>query len=276
MSYYAIIFKEKMQLARYSQNTITSYINTAGVFFRAHKHIKIKDIKETDIERYILQRINKDNISQSRQKHIIGSLKLFYELVFGIRLQLDYLFPKRTETKLPNVLSKRDVKQILDATENIKHKAILSTIYSGGLRISELLNLKIADIDSGRMTIRIKQAKGKKDREVMLSEKLLELLRTYFKEFKPKFYLFEGQDGNIYSARSVQQILKQNLRKAGIRKHASVHTLRHSFATHLLESGTDIRYIQEMLGHNNLKTTEIYTHVTDIAKHRIKSPLDAL
>ncbi|MGZ5244514.1 MAG: tyrosine-type recombinase/integrase [Bacteroidia bacterium] len=276
MKTYAEIFKEKMLIGRYSANTIQTYINTAKSFFSAHAHIKVKEITEKDIEAYIINKIKADNISQSFQKHILGALKLFYKLVFDKTLQLDHLYPKRTETKLPNVLSKEDIKRILDAAENIKHKAILSTIYAGGLRMSELINLKIADVDSNRMMIRIRQAKGKKDREVMLSVKLLELLRQYFIEFKPKVYLFEGQDGGAYSSRSVQQVLKQNMLKAKIIKEASVHTLRHSFATHLLEAGTDIRYIQEMLGHNRLETTQIYTHITDVGKHKIKSPLDAL
>lgn len=265
-----------MQIARYSESSIKAYINTARHFFESNNHLKIKDIKETDVERYIIEKIRNNNISQSHQKQIIGAIKLFYQLVLNRQISIDHLYPKRTETRLPNVLSKEDIKRILDATENIKHKAVLSTIYSGGLRISELINLKIADIDSNRMMIRIKQSKGKKDREVMLSVKLLELLRQYFIEFKPKVYLFEGQDGGTYSSRSVQLVLKQNMLKARIKKHASVHTLRHSFATHLLESGTDIRYIQEMLGHNRLETTQIYTHITDIAKQKIKRPLDAL
>ncbi len=174
------------------------------------------------------------------------------------------------------MLSKEDVKAILEATVNIKHKALLMTIYSGGLRLNEVVHLRLRDIDSKRMVVTVRAGKGKKDREVMLSEALLPILRSYVKAHRPKEYLFEGQDGGPYSPRSVQQVLKTAMRVAGIKQMASIHTLRHSFATHLLESGTDIRFIQEFLGHQSIKTTEIYTHVTTVTKSKIKSPLDLL
>ena len=150
------------------------------------------------------------------------------------------------------------------------------TIYSGGLRISELINLKVKDIDSDRMQIRISQSKGKKDRYTLLSKKTLISLRLYFKEFKPKEWLFEGEGGGQYSDRSIQNILKSAVQKAGIKKRITVHTLRHSFATHLLESGTDLRYIQSLLGHTSSKTTEIYTHITTKGFDQIKNPMDKL
>lgn len=174
------------------------------------------------------------------------------------------------------MLSKQDVKALFDVTVNIKHKAMLMTIYSAGLRLNELVNLQLRDIDSKRMVITIRAGKGKKDREVMLSEALLPVLRSYVKQHQPKTFVFEGQEGGSYSARSVQQVLKSALREAGIRQRASIHTLRHSFATHLLESGTDIRFIQEFLGHQSIKTTEIYTHVTTVSKSQIRSPLDSM
>lgn len=150
----------------------------------------------------------------------------------------------------------------MKATENLKHRAILTVIYSSGLRIGELINLKIKDIDSERKQIRVEQGKGKKDRYTLLSLKTLDLLRTYFKEYKPKEYLFEGQEGGQYAARSIQTFFKEICQKVGIKKKVSVHTLRHSFATHLLENGTDLRYIQALLGHESPKTTEVYTHIT--------------
>jgi site-specific recombinase XerD len=173
-------------------------------------------------------------------------------------------------------LSTDEIVRILKATENLKHKAILTLIYSAGLRIGELINLKIKDIDSARKQIRITQGKGNKDRYTLLSPKTLELLRTYFKEYKPKVFLFEGTEGGPYSARSVQAFFKESCKKAGIRKKTTVHTLRHSFATHLLENGTDLRYIQALLGHESPKTTEIYTHITTKGFDSIKSPLDNL
>ncbi|GGI24374.1 tyrosine-type recombinase/integrase [Pedobacter mendelii] len=169
----------------------------------------------------------------------------------------------RPEHKLPNVLSKEEIKLILEALTNIKHKTMLSLIYSCGLRRSELLHLKPTDIDSKRNLIFIKQSKGKKDRIVPLSLKILEMLREYYKLYHPKVWLFEGQKTeNLYSEKSLQSVLKQALSKAKIIKPVTLHWLRHSYATHLLENGTDLRYIQELLGHNSSKTTEIYTHVS--------------
>jgi len=168
------------------------------------------------------------------------------------------------------------VQKLIKVTNNIKHKTILLLIYSAGLRLGELLNLKIGDIDPKRVKVHVRQAKGKKDRYVVLSEKLLPLLREYYKKYKPKDYLIEGAKGGRYSDKSVQSIMKQAVKKAGIRKKATVHTLRHSFATHLLDDGVDIRFIQELLGHVRLETTQIYTHVSTRSADKIKSPADKL
>ena len=184
--------------------------------------------------------------------------------------------PKR-EKKLPNVLSKEEVKAILDAHSNIKHKMMLSMIYSCGLRCGELLALQPVHIDSKRNIVLLKNSKGKKDRIAPLSPKILEMLREYYRLYKPTTYLFEGQtEGTPYSDKSLQQVLKQALDKAKITKPVTLHWLRHSYATHLLESGTDLRYIQELLGHNSGKTTEIYTHVSTKSIQQIKSPFDDL
>lgn len=177
---------------------------------------------------------------------------------------------------LPNILTQEEIKLIINSITNLKHRAIISTIYSCGLRISEAVNLKIEDIDSKAMTVKIVNAKGKNDRIVMLSEKLLELLRKYFKKYKPKIYLFEEQYGEKYSTRSIQQIFNNAVKKVGIKKKVTVHTLRHSFASHLLDSGTDIRFIQELLGHKYLSTTQIYTHINPASVKKIRSPFDNL
>jgi site-specific recombinase XerD len=181
--------------------------------------------------------------------------------------------PKK-EHKLPKVLSKNEVKRIFDSCNNIKHRCILMLIYSSGLRRSELIDLEISDIDSERMVVNIKGAKGKKDRISLLSENTLNLLREYYKSYKPKVHLFEGLKGCKYSPTSVANILKKSAQKAGIIKNVTPHMLRHSFATHLLEQGTDLRYIQELLGHNSSKTTEIYTHVSKKAIDKIRNPID--
>ena len=183
----------------------------------------------------------------------------------------------RREKLLPNVLSKIEVKKILTAPVNLKHRVMLSLIYSCGLRRSELLGLKPSDIDSKRNLIFIHQAKGKKDRIAPLSPKILSMLREYYMGYKPQTWLFEGyQKGRRYSEKSLQSVLKVAVYKAGIEKPVTLHWLRHSYATHLLESGTDLRYIQELLGHSSSKTTEIYTHVSTNSLQQIRSPFDDL
>ncbi len=194
-----------------------------------------------------------------------GGTRKFYQLERPLK-----------EQKLPTVLSVEEVQAMIKATTNLKHKTLIMVCYSAGLRLSELINLRLADVDSDRMQISVKGGKGKKDRYTLLSEKLLPLLREYFKAYRPKEYLFEGSDGGQYGERSLQNVVQSALQNANVKKHASVHTLRHSFATHLLEAGTDLRYIQSLLGHGSSKTTEIYTHVTSKALSGIRSPLDSL
>ena len=195
----------------------------------------------------------------------------------GGRRKFYFIDRPNKEKTLPSVLSTQEVIDILKQTENIKHKAILMTIYSAGLRISESINLKFKDIDSDRMQIRVEQGKGKVDRYSLLSKRTLMILREYYKQYRSTVWLFEGvKKGEQYSTRSIQQVFQDAVHKAGITKDVSVHTLRHSFATHLLENGTDLRYIQSLLGHANSKTTEIYTHITTKGFDQIKSPLDTL
>ncbi|WP_339699640.1 tyrosine-type recombinase/integrase [Algoriphagus aquimarinus] len=185
------------------------------------------------------------------------------------------------EKTLPIVCSEEEIVALFKAVTNVKYRAILMTIYSAGLRISELINLRIKDIDSERMQIRVEQSKGKKDRYTLLSNRTLLILREYIKKERPHYYLFEGQESNAvkpmkYSTTSISAILKAAVSKTTIKKKITVHTLRHSFATHLLERGTDIRYIQSLLGHESPKTTQIYTHITTKGFDQIISPLDAL
>jgi site-specific recombinase XerD len=180
------------------------------------------------------------------------------------------------EKKLPIVLSAEEVTTLLSSIDNLKHKCIIWLIYSAGLRISEAVYLTVDDIDFDRMQIHIRKAKGKKDRCSILSRKAADIIQQYLKEYQPAKWLFQGQKGGNYTVKSIQMIFHKALDKTSIKKHATVHTLRHSFATHLLENGTDLRYIQELLGHSNSKTTEIYTHVTRISLQKIQSPLDSL
>lgn len=271
-------FTERLQIQRYSPSSIKNYNSNLFQFLTIafHKYPSAEEIEIAAIEKYIFWKIKKDNISASHQRIILASIAKFYELVIEKRINLKHLYPQRKEHKLPNYLTFDEVKKLIEVTHNLKHKSIIMLLYSGGLRLSEVINLKITDIDSNSMTITIRQAKGKKDRQVMLSEHFLIYLRQYYIQYKPSYYLFEGQNSLQYSGRSIQQIVKESATKSGINKIVSPHVLRHSFATHLLEAGTDIRYIQELLGHNHLKTTQIYTHISDVAKNKIKSPLDRL
>jgi site-specific recombinase XerD len=180
------------------------------------------------------------------------------------------------DKKLPMVLTEKEISRILQVITNLKHKTIITTIYSAGLRISEALHLKIHDIDSENMRIWVRGGKGKKDRISILSKHLLDLLRQYYRAYKPKEYLFEGPDGKPYSASSTRKVLHRACEKAGITKDVKVHTLRHSFGTHLVENGTNLRYIQDLMGHGSSKTTEIYTHVSKEKLDEVRSPLENL
>jgi len=269
-------YVEKLKELRYSRHTIDSYTNLFEEFINHFEEDHINDISEEMIIDFLRYLVNERKISTSYQNQSINAIKFYYERVLGGTRKVYLIDRPREEKFLPEVLSEQEITAILNATENLKHKAILMTIYSAGLRISEAINLKIKDIDSQRMQIRVVQGKGKKDRYTLLGNKTLEILRSYFVQYKPKEWIFEGSKGEQYSDRSIQQILKKAVIKTGIKKRITVHTLRHSFATHLLEAGTDLRYIQSLLGHENSKTTEIYTHITTKGFDQIKSPLDNL
>ncbi|HAQ19876.1 MAG TPA: recombinase XerD [Prolixibacteraceae bacterium] len=266
----------KLEELRYSEQTIKRYKSQFEEFINFYHKYDIARIDEPMIKAFMRYLVTERKISSSYQNQSINAVKFYYERILGGQRKVYYIDRPRKEKTLPTVLSEEEVVQILNAVENIKHKAILMTIYSAGLRISEAINLKLKDIDSKRMQIRIEQSKGKKDRYSLLSTKTLDVLRFYFREHKPKQWLFEGQSGEQYAARSIQNILKMAISKTNIKKRITVHSLRHSFATHLLENGTDLRYIQNLLGHESSKTTEIYTHITTKGFDQIKSPLDKL
>ena len=271
-------FENKLVLQRYSTNSIKNYVSAVRGFLEiaSYKFEYPKEISEEDIEKYILWKVEKHKVGASHQRMIVASIDKFYQLLFNVKLRIEHLYPARKTRSLPKYLSSREVKKLLDVVANIKHLCILQLLYGAGLRLNELLNLKVKDIDSDSMLIHIFNAKGNKDRVVMLSSNLLVNLRTYYLKHKPVDYLFEGQTGGRYSERSVQNIVKKAAANAGIKKKVTPHVLRHSFATHLLENGTDVRYIQQLLGHASLKTTEIYTHIGDVSRSKIKSPLDRL
>ena len=269
-------FRNWLQSRRYSPNTIKVYIDTLAIFLRYFPDKEVIVIGNDDLIDFNNNYILKNNFSSSYQNQVVNSIKLFYRTQYQCRIDVEIIHRPKREKTLPNVLSKEEVKRILDAPYNLKHRAMLSMIYSCGLRRSELLNLTKLDIDSKRMVVVIRMAKGKKDRIVPLSPKILILLRDYYKCYQPKHYLFEGQNGGKYSEKSLENVFKKSLFKAKIDKPATMHWLRHSFATHLLESGTDLRYIQDLLGHKSSKTTEIYTHVSTKQIQNIRSPFDDL
>jgi integrase/recombinase XerD len=264
---------EKLVLKKYSLNTAKTYISFFEKFINHYKNIDLMDLGEAHIRTYMLLQIS-NNKSESFINQMINSIKFYYEMVLNMPNRFYHIERPRKKERLPEVLSKQEVQKILLCTNNIKHKCILSVIYSSGLRVSELINLKLGDIDSDRMVIRIEDSKGGKDRYSLLSINVLKDLRTYFREYKPKLNLFEGLQDRPYSSTSVLKILKAASLKAGIKKQVKTHMLRHSFATHLLEQGTDLRVIQSLLGHNNISTTEIYTHVANNVMKEIKNPLD--
>lgn len=271
-------FEQKLILQRYSLNSIRNYKSAVKSFLETaeKKFSHPNELNEEMIEKYVLWKVQKHKVGVSHQRMIIASIDKFYKSLYNRKLDVKHLYPSRKSYSLPNYLTKEEVRKLIAKVENIKHRCIIKLLYGSGLRLSELLHLRVSDIDSKSMIIHIRKSKGNKDRVVMLSNSLLQELRIYFKKHKPNDFLFEGQTGGIYSAKSVQMIVKKAASKAGIKKQVTPHTLRHSFATHLLESGTDVRFIQELLGHNSIKTTEIYTHITNISKSKIKSPLDSL
>ncbi len=270
-------FSTWMKHKRYSESTITTYTEAVKHFLLYFKQRKIGTLSNDDVVEYVHEHIIKKKLSFAYQNQLVNGLKLFFREVEKSKIEIDKLQRPRREHKLPNVLSKEEIKAILDAPTNIKHRTMLSLIYACGLRRSELLNLKPQNIDSKRHLLIIRNAKGRKDRVVPISDKLIEMLREYYKEYKPKVWLFEGQKaGEPYSETSLQKVLKIALAEAGNKKPVTLHWLRHSYATHLLESGTDLRFIQELLGHKSSKTTEIYTHVTEKSLQKIKSPFEDL
>ena len=270
-------FSSWMQHKRYSESTIKTYLDGAKSFIKFIHPKSMQHADNNDMVDYVNKYIIANRLSYSYQNQVVNACKLFFREIIKSKLDIDKLERPHRQYKLPNVLSKSEITAILNAHNNVKHKTMLSLIYACGLRRSELLNLKPADVDSKRGLLIIRQGKGRKDRVTPISEKIIQMLREYYKMYRPKEWLFEGQTkGEKYSENSLQNVLKQALEKTKIKKPVTLHWLRHSYATHLLEAGTDLRYIQELLGHKSSKTTEIYTHVSTKSIQNIKSPFDDL
>lgn len=269
-----IRFVETLRLKSYSENTIKTYATEFAQWLYLIKNFDVNLTQPDQLRSYMLYCVNVLKLSENQIHSKLNALKFYYEQV----LQKEYFFfeiprPKK-KLSLPKVLSQSEIKKIFDVTENLKHRVVLKIAY--GLRVSEIVELKVNDIDSKRMMFLIRAAKGKKDRYVPLPESILSELRTYYLVYKPHDYLFEGQLGDKFAIRSVQAIFKNAMLKANINKSIGIHGLRHSYATHLLEYGTDMTFIQKLLGHNNVKTTQIYAKVSNTFLSKIVSPLDQI
>jgi len=266
---------QKLELLNYSKSTAKTYISFFEKFINHYKKIELSDFDENDIRNYMQLMVHQGK-SDSYLNQLVNSIKFYFEIVLGMPNRYYMLERPKKKRMLPKVISKNEVLRIINCTNNIKHKCVVSLLYSSGLRRSELLNLKLKDIDSERMLIFVNSGKGNKDRYTLLSTQLLEDLRLYVKQWKPQVYLFEGKSAIQFTGSSVLQIVKKAAQKARIGKVITPHILRHSFATHLLETGIDLRYIQTLLGHSSSKTTEIYTQVALNNIKNIKNPLDSL
>lgn len=262
----------KLELKRYAQNTVRNYVSCFEAFINHYYETDPIDLNEMDVRNY-LQKLIQEGKSNSYVNLAVNSIKFLYEVVHGMPNRFYSIERPRKQKQLPSVLSKEEVLRLIEHTNNIKHKCIVGLLYSSGLRRGELLNLLITDIDSKRMMVHIKNAKGNKDRYSVLSPRILDDLKVYYKEYRPTRYLFESPKGDRYSGTSVLNIVEMAAKKARIARKVTPHMLRHSFATHLLESGTDIRHIQLLLAHSSTKTTEIYTHVANRSFMNIKDLL---
>jgi integrase/recombinase XerD len=270
-------FRKWMAHRRYSESTINTYTAMLKHFLRFTGPKKASEINAHDMVMFVNEYVLPKKLSYTFQNQVISAAKLYYRNIHKLELDVESFQRPRREHRLPNVLSKEEIKAILQAPRNLKHRVMLALIYACGLRRSELINLKPADVDQSRCILIIRNSKGKKDRITPLPGMILQLLDEYMEAYKPENWLFGGQEkGSRYSEKSLESVLKQSVTRAGIRKPVTLHWLRHSFATHLLESGTDLRYIQELLGHSSSKTTEIYTHVSVRSLQKIKSPYEDL
>ncbi|GAA4341531.1 site-specific integrase [Flaviaesturariibacter amylovorans] len=269
-------FRDLIKLKGYSSSTLRTYCTEFHALLRLLGPRAAAGLTREQVQSYLLWLMQQRGYSEAHIHTAVNALKFFYEQVEGRSKEFyDLPRPKKPQT-LPNVLATSEVEELIGRIRNLKHRALLMTAYSAGLRVSELVHLKVRDIDSKRMTIHVRLGKGKKDRMVPLSPTLLKVLRVYFREYRPREYLFEGEKGGAYGVRSAQEVIAAAKRAAGITKKGSMHMLRHSYATHLLEQGTDLRFIQELLGHHQITTTVRYTHVAIKGPANLRSPLDSL
>ena len=267
---------DTLVLKAYSPNTIRTYCVEFAQLLYLLKDKPVDSLTPENVRSYFLYCATKLKLSENLIHSRINAVKFYFEQLLGRENFFNEIPRPRKREPLPKVFSKKDIAAIFSKVDNLKHLVMLKLCYGMGLRVSEIVNLKIVNIDSKRMLVHIENAKGKKDRYVALPVSILDELRKYYQTYRPKIYLFEGQYGGQYSVRSVQSVFKIAMKKANINKSVGIHGLRHSYATHLLESGTDMYFIQNLLGHSNIKTTIIYAKVSNRQLANIKSPLDDL
>lgn len=267
---------QTMVLKGFSESTIRTYQHELLQFFNYFENHDLKSVGKEQIEGFVFHLLSKYKISEQKQNSMINAIKCYYEHCLDMPREYYNITRPKKSVDLPNVLSEEEVIKILNQPSNIKHRAILHTIYGAGLRVGEILRLRVQDIRSDDGYIFIKDSKGKRDRHTVLSPYVLEILREYYNEHKPSYWLFEGQSGGQYSAKSIQNIFRKAVKETGANPWSTPHTLRHSFATHLMQSGVNIRYIQSALGHASSKTTEVYTRILEVSNKTLTSPLDKL
>ena len=269
--------EDEMKLCGYSPKTRTSYRNHLLLFKRHFANRAVQEVGAEEIRQYLLMLIDEKQVSQSYYNQAINAIKLLYGKVLKRPREIESVRRPKKERTLPIVLSRESVENMVNEVGNLKHRTLLILMYSGGLRVGEIVRLRPEDIDLDRKMVYIHRAKGRKDRYTLLSDLSIRMVRAYISEYQPTKWLFPGAHiGRHLTETSVQKIVRNARKKAGISQHATSHTLRHSFARHLLEAGVDLRYIQELLGHSSPKTTEIYTHVSKKDLGRIRSPADLL
>lgn len=269
-------YSEKLTRRRYSESTRKQYTSHFKAFLAYFKGKAAKDISEDEVQTYLLHLVRDRKVGHSTQNGVINAIKFYYEQVLGQEKHEYWIDRPRKEKRLPTVASEEEVIRLIGAIDNIKHKAIVAMLYSTGIRRAEVLNLRVQDVNLDRTQVLIRGGKGKKDRYTTLSSNLAKTLVVYLQRYQPTTWFFEGPEQRPYSATSISRILQRAREKAGIATKITPHVLRHSFATHLMERGTDLRTIQRLLGHESLKTTEIYTHVSDVSLQKVTNPLDAI
>jgi len=268
--------EQTLMLKRYSWRTIKNYKNCFRQFIKQYDNIKPSQITRQQINDYLTVLVRERHVSISHQSQVMSAIKMFYAAVIDQEDKVKDLYQPKKAQKLPKVLTEEEVTALLRAVDNPKHRCLLMLIYSAGLRLGEAINLRLTDLQPEQNRLFVRAGKGNKDRCTILSSKVWQHLKCYIEVHTPIEWVFEGANGGQYSERSVQELFSRAKMRSMISPHATVHTLRHSFATHLLEKGVDLRYIQELLGHASTKTTEIYTHITKKGWEKIQSPLDNL